>query len=220
MFDENWLKKPIYQIAFTHRSYLNETSEKLHSNERLEFLGDAVLAFVISSYLYDLRKNDTEGDLTNLRSFIVKTSSLAKASQKLNLGDILRLSKGEEFSGGRVNTQILANTYEALLGAIYLEQGLNKAREFVNKTLLPFFAEELKAGPPKDAKSVLQEISQDQTKQSPKYQILKTEGPDHAKKFTVAVYLENKQIGVGHGSSKQEAEEQAAKLAVNFLLNQ
>lgn len=208
------LNKAIYQTAFTHRSFLNESSDTVESNERLEFLGDSVLSFIISSMLINLRQNDNEGDLTNLRSHIVKTVSLASAAKKLKLGEYLRMSKGEEASGGRENPQLLANTYESLLGAIYLDQGIEKATQFVEQTLIPLFKEELVSGPPKDAKSYLQELSQSNYKQSPSYRIMKTEGPDHARIFTVGVFLAGKQIGVGKGLSKQIAEEAAAELAI------
>ncbi len=217
MFDRALLRKPIYITAFTHRSYLNEYPKEKQSNERLEFLGDSILSFIISSYLYDVKIRDTEGDLTNLRSFMVKTASLAKVASNLNLGKYLRMSKGEEQSGGRDNPQLLANTYEALLGAIFIDQGLENTKKFVYQTLLPEFEKELKEGPPRDAKSRLQEIAQDTTKQSPKYRILKTAGPDHAKVFTVGVFLQGKQIGQGSGLSKQLAEEQAANKALLAL---
>jgi ribonuclease III len=217
MFDDEILKRPIYQTAFTHRSFLNESSSQRESNERLEFLGDSVLSFIISGILYNLRPDDTEGDLTNLRSYIVRTQSLALASQKLDLGNLLKLSKGEEMSGGRENTQLLANTFESLLGAIYLDQGVEAATLFVKENLLPLFEKELKEGPPKDAKSQLQELTQNMTKQSPKYKILETKGPDHAKEFTVGVFLQGKNIGEGAGLSKQIAEEEAAGAALNYL---
>jgi len=187
------------------------------SNERLEFLGDSVLSLVISYHLYDLRMSDTEGELTNLRAHIVKTKSLAEASKKLELGKYLLLSKGEMLSGGRNNPQLLANTYEALLGAIFLDQGFETAKRIIEQTLLPMFENELKMGPPKDAKSNLQEIVQQRFKQSPSYKILETQGPDHAKQFSVAVYVGGKEMGQGKGSSKQVAEEQAAKLALQNL---
>lgn len=217
MFDESLLEKPIYKIAFTHRSYLNEYPKERRSNERLEFLGDSILSFLVSSFIYEKRSGDEEGDLTSLRSYIVKTSSLAKAALNLGLGKHLRMSKGEEQSGGRENPQLLANTYEALLGAIFLDQGLENVKAFVGSTLLPLFEKELMSGPPKDSKSRLQEIAQNTTKQSPKYKILKTEGPDHAKVFTVGVFLQGKQIGEGSGLSKQLAEEEAAKKALNNI---
>lgn len=211
MPDEETLKKDIFQTAFTHRSYLNEATGIKESNERLEFLGDAVLSFIISSYLYNLRPNDAEGDLTNMRSYMVKTGSLAMASQKLGLGDYLKLSKGEELSSGRENIQILANTYEAFLGAIFIDQGVEAARKFVESSLIPLFEEELISGPPKDAKSQLQEISQNKFKQSPRYKVLETSGPDHAKHFKVGVFVKGEKIGEGEGFSKQVAEEASAQ---------
>lgn len=217
MFDESLINKEPYKTAFTHRSFLNESPQTRQSNERLEFLGDVVLSFIVSAYLYQQRPADTEGDLTNLRSYIVKTGSLAKASQKLDLGKHLRLSRGEEQSGGRSNEQLLANVYEALLGAMYLDQGIEETRKFVHKTLFPLFEKEIKEGPPKDSKSLLQEIAQNLTKQSPKYKIIETWGPDHAKEFKVGVFLQSEQIGEGQGPSKQIAEEEAATQGLQFL---
>ncbi len=204
--------------AFYHRSYLNEVKGELKSNERLEFLGDSVLSLITSDALFNLRKEDAEGDLTNLRAYIVKTNSLAKAAKKLNLGKYLKLSKGEEMGGGRENPQLLANTYEALLGAIFLDQGLEVVKRVVEQTLLALFEKELKSGPPKDAKSNLQEIVQEKYKQSPHYKIVGTKGPDHAKEFTVAVYISGKEYGKGSGASKQVAEEQAAIQALGKLI--
>lgn len=221
-FNDSWIETQVksndtFKKAFIHRSFLNEAGSNMESNERLEFLGDSVLSFIISSYLFKERLNDAEGELTNLRSYIVKTKSLAMAASDLNLGAHLKLSKGEELSGGRENTQILANTFEALLGAIYLVEGIEVATEFIHSKLLPLFTEELKSGPPKDSKSFLQELSQTKTKQSPKYKILGTSGPDHAKQFSVGVFLEGKMIGEGEGSSKQVAEEAAATRALTKL---
>lgn len=212
-----FLNLKLLEQAFLHRSFLNEVKVDLKSNERLEFLGDSVLSLLISYYLYRLRPDDSEGELTNLRAHIVKTKSLAEAATELNLGKYLRLSKGEEISGGRQNPQLLANTYEALLGSIYLDQGFDAAKAVIEKTLLPFFEKELKQGPPKDAKSGLQEVVQQKLKQSPHYKILQTAGPDHAKRFTVAVYIGGVEKGRGSGSSKQVAEEQAAKQALQEL---
>lgn len=207
----------LLQTAFTHRSYLNEVKGIEFSNERLEFLGDVVLSLIISTYLYRTRPNDSEGELTNLRSFIVKTQSLAKASSALDLGSYLLLSKGEEQTGGRTNTQLLANTFESLLGAVYLDQGMKQAEKLVHNFLLPIFQEEIKSGPPKDSKSALQEITQNMSKQSPHYRILKTHGPDHAKEFLVGVYINGLESGVGRGASKQAAEEDAASKALEKL---
>lgn len=207
----------LLEQAFIHRSFLNESKENIQSNERLEFLGDSILSFIISTYLYDLRPNDEEGDLTNLRSYIVKTKSLAEAAQNLSLGNYLKMSKGEEMSGGRNNIQLLANTFEALIGATFLDQGLEGAKKLIHGFLLPLFEEQIKSGPPKDAKSALQEVSQTQTKQSPEYKILSTSGPDHAKEFVVGAFIQGKELGRGSGSSKQVAEEEAAAQALKRL---
>ena len=200
-----------------HRSYLNEFKVDLPSNERLEFLGDSVLSLIISVRLFKERPHDTEGELTNLRAHIVRTKSLAEISKQLGLGDYLLLSKGEMLSGGRNNPQLLANTYEALLGAVFLDQGFEMTKKVIGETLLPLFEQEIKTGPPKDAKSNLQEIVQQRFKQSPNYKILDTEGPDHAKKFNVAVYIGDKEMGRGKGKSKQTAEEHAAKMALQSI---
>jgi ribonuclease III len=209
--------KELYQKAFTHRSYLNESHDADESNERLEFLGDSVLSYIISSYLYENRPNDAEGDLTNLRSYIVKTDSLAKAASKIHLGEELRLSKGEELSRGRENNQLLANTFEAVLGAIYLDLGMEDATRYIHGVLLPLYAHELESGPPRDAKSQLQELAQTKTKTAPKYKILETTGPDHAKTFRVGVFVQGELIGEGEGTNKQQAEEEAAKQGLSRL---
>lgn len=203
--------------AFIHRSYLNEIKLNMQSNERLEFLGDAILSFVVSDHLYRNRTADSEGDLTNLRAYIVKTKSLAQAAGKLHLGDYLRLSKGEDASGGRVNPQLLANTYEALLGAVFLDGGLDSVTKVIENTLLPLFEKEIKTGPPKDSKSLLQEVLQERFKQSPQYKTLQTFGPDHAKEFKVGAFLKGRRLGQGSGTSKQDAEEHAAKDALRAL---
>jgi ribonuclease III len=207
----------LLQEAFIHRSYLNEVRQDLNSNERLEFLGDSVLSLIISRHLYFQRLEDAEGELTNLRAYIVKTKSLAEAAKKLALGKYLKMSHGEIISGGRENPQLLANTFEALLGAVFLDQGITGATKLISNSLLPMFEQEIRLGPPQDAKSSLQESAQDKLKQSPIYKTLKTYGPDHAKKFLVAVYLEGKDVGRGEGSSKQEAEEKAAQIALKSL---
>ncbi|RJP46024.1 MAG: ribonuclease III [Armatimonadetes bacterium] len=204
----------IYQKAFTHRSYLNEVKGTIESNERLEFLGDSVLSFIVSSFLFRLRTKDEEGDLTNLRAYVVKTESLAKIAEQLSLGKYLKLSRGEEKSGGRLNPQILADTFEAVLGAIFIDLGIEAATTFVNLTLLDFFKKEIEHGAPRDPKSQLQEVVQSQFQVSPKYRILETSGPDHAKRFTSGAFLKGSLIGKGDGSNKQQAEEEAAKEAL------
>ena len=206
-----------YKTAFTHRSYLNESKDAKESNERMEFLGDAILSYVISSFLYKKRPFDNEGNLTNTRAYLVKTESLAKVSENLSFGKFLKMSRGEESSGGRSNPQLLANTYEAVLGAIYLDLGIEKAEQFISRTILPNFEDVIQSGPPPDPKSLLQEVVQSQFQASPRYKILATSGPDHAKKFIVGVFIDGKKLGEGKGSSKQQAEENAAKAALAGL---
>lgn len=207
----------LLEQAFIHRSYLNEVKLNFPSNERLEFLGDSVLSLIVSTHLFKGRGGDNEGDLTNLRAYIVKTKSLSQVAKNLKLGKYLKLSRGEELGGGRENPQLLANTYEALLGAIYLDQGLEETERVIESTLLPLFEKEIKAGPPQDAKSRLQEVIQEKFKISPFYKIIRTQGPDHAKSFGVGVYVKGKKMGEGQGSSKQQAEEQSAKKALERL---
>lgn len=214
----NFKKRALLEQAFIHRSYLNEVRGKnLASNERLEFLGDAVLEFLTSSFLYRQFPKREEGELTNIRSAIVCTKTLAKIATKLKLGHFLKLSKGEEKEGGRKNPSILADTFEAFLGAIYLDQGIDQAQDFLDKN---FFSDAKKIAAQeslKDPKSLFQEIVQEKIKNSPTYEVLKEEGPDHAKKFQVGVYVENSLYGVGEGKSKQEAEEEAARIAIEKL---
>ncbi|MBI4130597.1 ribonuclease III [Candidatus Roizmanbacteria bacterium] len=200
--------------AFTHRSYLNETKEQIASNERLEFLGDAVLEIIVSEYLFHQFTEFPEGKLTLLRSSIVRTESLSKAALLLDLGNQLRMSRGEEENGGRANKSILANTYEAVLGALYLDQGLLAARNFVQMSLFQTIPHILKNKAYLDAKSNLQEKVQEKLKVTPVYRVLTETGPDHKKIFTVGVFINNGKAGEGSGGSKQEAEAQAATEAL------
>ena len=196
--------------AFVHRSYLNESKKTLTSNERLEFLGDSILSFLVSEYLYKTYEDLPEGELTNLRSSIVKTEALAEIALKLSLGDCLYLSKGEEEGGGRKNPSILADTFEALLGAIFLDIGLTPVKKIINEQLLPILPKIIAEKTYKDAKSNFQEMVQETVKLSPVYKVIQEAGPDHAKRFTVGVYVEEKLWGKGEGRSKQEAEQKAA----------
>jgi len=208
----NFKNKKLLIKALTHRSYLNEHPDKnLISNERLEFLGDAVLEFLVSHFFYLKFPDYSEGQLTRLRSKLVCDQSLARVAQKLNLGQYLLLGRGEELSGGRKNPSLLSNTFEALLGAIYLDQGLKKAKEFVKKHL---FSRIEKIKKIKDYKSDFQIISQEKFKITPTYKTLKTTGPAHNRCFSVGVFLKNKLWGRGEGKSKQEAAQKAAKQAL------
>jgi len=200
--------------AFVHRSYLNENPTfNLPSNERLEFLGDAVLELTVSHHLFKNYLAFTEGELTALRAALVKTESLAAESGRLKLGDYLLLSNGEEAGGGRGNPYLLANTFEALVGAIFLDQGLQAAKNFLKKELL-YKAKELYRTGLKDAKSCFQEIAQEKYSITPAYRTLSEWGPDHNKHFRVGVFLGKQKMAEGEGRSKQIAEEEAAKKAL------
>ena len=207
----------LFELAFIHRSYLNEIKEPLESNERLEFLGDSILSFVMSDYLYLTYPDFKEGILTNLRSLLVNTKTLAKAAKELDLGTYLKLSKGEEESKGRQNDTLLANSFEALIGALFLDQGIESVREFLRKTLFPLASLYVEKKQFKDPKSILQEMVQSKKQRSPIYKVLKEEGPPHAKTFTMGVFVDETQLGEGVGKSKQVAEEQAAKAALEKI---
>lgn len=211
-------KQSFLKQALTHRSYLNESADKyLCSNERGEFLGDAVLSFIVSYWLYDEFSGLAEGDLTNLRSALVKTNTLARISQRLRLGEYLFLSRGESDSDGASNPVLLANCLEAIIAAVFLDSGLERAIEFVKTNFKPLLEDLIKSGKLKDYKSLLQEKLQAKIKKSPVYKTLTESGPPHAKSFTVGVFCENELISTGIGKSKQEAEEEAASAALEKL---
>lgn len=207
--------KDLLKSAFIHRSYLNEHSEeKLPNNERLEFLGDAILGLIVSKHLYEVYPKSPEGDLTNYRSSLVNAKILSKSGGSLGLGEYLYLSKGEEATGGRQRQYILANTFEALIGAIFLDAGVDKVSMFIEKNLLVYLSEIIEKRLYKDFKSHLQEKSQEQFNLTPTYKLVEEKGPDHAKTFKIAVLLDKKKLGEGSGPSKQEAQQQAAKSAL------
>ncbi len=209
--------KKLYDLAFTHRSYLNETNGEIESNERLEFLGDSILSFVVSTYIYDKYKDRKEGELTSLRSVLTNTETLYEVAKTLNLGEGLKLSKGEEETGGRESKTILANTYEAIVGAIFIDQGIIPARKFIEDTIILKIDEIVSTQGLKDPKSGLQEYMQEAHKTSPRYEVLEEIGPDHAKLYTVGVYLDKELLAQGQGKSKQEAEKKAAQNAIQKL---
>lgn len=200
--------------ALTHRSFLNETQEEIQHNERLEFLGDAVLELIVTEYLFDKYTNFTEGQLTSLRSALVRTESLAEEAKRLDLGQFIYMSNGEEATGGRDRDYILANTVEAIIGAIYLDRGYNKARDFVIKNICHKVEDIVENRLDIDSKSLLQEVSQEKVKITPSYQEIKSIGPDHDKKFIMAVVIGDNIFGRGEGKSKQQAEQNAAKDAL------
>lgn len=207
--------KKLLQNVFIHRSFLNENkSFPLPSNEKLEFLGDSVLSLITSMYLYKQYPLLQEGDYTEIKAAIVRTESLASAAITLQLGTYLYLSKGQDRESGRKNTNLLADCFEALIAAIFIDKGFDKAYEFVDKYLfsdkLSYIIEHSLYLSPK---SRLQEYSQAKYKTPPVYKTLEENGPEHHKQFTVAVYIQDKNMGNGSGKSKKEAEEQAARNA-------
>lgn len=208
--------KKLLEQAFTHRSYLNETKEKLSSNERLEFLGDSILSFVVSDYLYKKYPQFNEGILTNIRSLLVNTKSLALIAKELEFGNLLKLSKGEQESKGSQNQSLLADCFESFIGALYLDQGIETVTIFLQDALLFKTEDIIKNKSFKDPKSLLQEYVQAKRQNSPMYKVLGESGPAHAKKFTIGAYVGNGLIGEGSGNSKREAEENAAAAALNF----
>ncbi len=203
------------KMAFVHKSYVNEhKNEDLPNNERLEFLGDAVLELVATGHLFKQYPDQDEGAMTSFRSALVKGKHLAEIAQELELGAYLFLSRGEENSGGREKSYILANTLEALIGAIYLDRGYTAAAKFIQKFILQRLDEIIKKGLHIDAKSSFQEICQELENITPHYELISEEGPDHSKNFTMGAYIGAELIAKGHGGSKQKAEDEAAKNAL------
>jgi len=201
--------------ALTHRSYLNEHREATWDhNERLEFLGDAVLELVVTDYLYKKYPEKPEGELTAVRAALVNTVSLAQASEQLGVNEYMLMSKGEAKDMGRVRQYILANAFEACIGAIYLDQGYDVAREFIAGHLFPKTDEIVHKRLWQDPKSRFQELAQEHASITPTYETISQDGPDHDRVFTVGVYLKSELVAEGKGRSKQEAEQQAAEKAV------
>jgi ribonuclease III len=207
--------KDLLQQAFTHRSFLNEhKSLKGKHNERLEFLGDAVLELVITRYLFEEYPDKNEGDLTSIRSALVNATTCAEVAKKINVNDYMLLSKGEAKDMGRARQYILANALEAIIGAIYMDSGYEKARDFILEHIAPLTAQIVEEELWVDAKSKFQEKSQDIAGLTPSYKTTKETGPDHDKKFTVGVFLDNEMVAEGEGDSKQDAEQSAARHAL------
>jgi len=207
--------KDLLTQAFVHRSYLNENpSFRLDQNERLEFLGDAVLELVVTKYLYNEYPKKAEGELTNWRAALVNAKMLTQVAQDIGFNDFLLLSRGETKELGKARQYILANTFEALIGAIYLDRGYEESEKFIKKYVLVKLSEILQKKLYKDAKSHFQEEAQDKEGITPAYKVLQEWGPDHKKKFTVGVFLKDKMVAQGDGYSKQEAEEEAARAAL------
>lgn len=211
----NFKDKSLLKQAFTHRSYINENrTSNLAHNERLEFLGDAVLELVITDYLYHKLKDAPEGELTSLRSALVNADTCARVATALGANDFLLLSKGEAKDTGRARQFILANTLEALIGALYMDQGYDAAKDFILKHVAPLSQEIIASGTWIDAKSLFQEKAQEHKGFTPAYKTVRESGPDHDKHFTVSVSVGSEVMGEGEGKSKQDAEQSAARNAL------
>ncbi len=204
--------KKLLKVAFTHRSWINEHKHSgMEHNERLEFLGDAVLELAVTDFLFEKYPKTPEGELTAYRSALVNTTSNSDAAQKLGMNDFLLLSRGESKDTGRARMYILANAFEALIGAIYLDQGYDVAEEFIAKNVYYKVDDIVKNRLWQDAKSHFQEKAQEVHGITPTYKLVDESGPDHDKKFIVAVLVGNEQVALGSGKSKQEAEQSAAR---------
>ncbi|MCT4585095.1 MAG: ribonuclease III [Peptostreptococcaceae bacterium] len=209
--NENYLRE-----ALTHSSYVNENKRcKVNYNERLEFLGDSVLGIIISHYLFEKKKNVKEGELTKLRAMIVCEESLSEVANEINLGEYLFLGKGEEATGGRERTSILADAMEAVIASIYLDGGFLKAKKFVLKYMKQIITNSMEGKIFRDYKTHLQEVLQSQKTGKINYRLVEEVGPDHNKKFLVEVLLDEESLGFGKGRTKKEAEQMAAKEALN-----
>lgn len=207
--------KDILKQAFVHRSYLNENSKLgLSHNERLEFLGDAVLELIVTDFLYKNYPDKAEGELTAYRSALVNAVIIGEVAIDLAIGEYLLLSKGETRDIGKARTYILANTFEAVVGAIYEDQGYDSAKGFIEKTLMPRLDEIVKKKLWRDSKSLVQEKCQEHLSITPAYKVLHESGPDHDKHFTVGIFFGQERIAEGKGHSKQEAEQSAARAAL------
>jgi ribonuclease-3 len=209
--------KDLLTQAFCHRSYLNENSNfSLEHNERLEFLGDAVLELVVTQSLYLEYPKTSEGELTAWRAALVNADTLAQTARELDFNDYLLLSRGEAKDAGKARSFILANAFEAFIGSLYLDQGYEACQTFIKESLMVKLPEIISQGLFKDSKSHFQEQAQEKVAVTPTYKVLKESGPDHAKYFQIGVFLGQEMVATGEGSSKQEAEEQAAEHALKF----
>jgi len=211
--------KELLEQAFTHRSFLNEHPEVTGHNERLEFLGDAVVELIVTTYLYQKFPDKPEGELTALRSALVRRGTLSEIGDELNFNQYLRLSKGESTNTDKAKSMILSNTTEAFIGAVFLDQGLETVKKFLDKFLLPKLDEIVSTEQHIDAKSRFQEITQERESTTPHYKIEKSSGPDHRRTFEVGLYVGDKLITRGTGLSKREAEADAATKALDQITN-
>jgi ribonuclease III len=211
----SFVDKMFIKTAFTHRSYLNEhKGHKGEHNERLEFLGDAVMELVVTDYLYKKYPASDEGLLTSIRSALVNTVSISEEAQRLGINEYLLLSKGEARDTGRARNYILANTFESVVGALFLDQGYAAAEKFLHQTVIRKTEDVVKKRLWQDPKSRFQELSQEKESHTPRYEVLEQQGPDHDKQFISGVHLGTELVAKGEGKSKQEAEQAAASAAL------
>lgn len=212
----NFKDKDLLKQAFTHRSYINENSSAGSHNERLEFLGDAVLELVVTEKLFSLYPGKPEGDLTAIRAALVNTVSISAAATELGMNEYLLLSKGEAKDKGKAREYILANTFESVIGAIYLDSGYDNAKNFISKALFGKIEEIVAKKLWRDPKSLIQEKAQEIVGITPRYEVLEQHGPDHDKNFTIGVFFGEELIAKGAGKSKQEGEQAAAHTALEL----
>ena len=200
-------------LAFSHRSFANETASDTDNNEKLEFLGDSVLGLVVSDYLFRIMPEKPEGDLARIKSFVVSEDSLAEIAKNIKVDNYILIGKGEEYSGGRSKKAILADCMEAIIGAYYLDSGFKTAQNFILRHMIPEVNKVQENKHRKDYKTLLQELVQKQYKSYPRYNLVKKTGPDHDRTFWIEVKVKNDVYGPGKGKNKKEAEQQAAGLA-------
>ncbi len=213
--DLKFKDKSLLEQAFIHRSYINENKGSgLSHNERLEFLGDAVLELVVTDFLFKKYPETKEGVLTAYRSALVRTESISQAARDMGMNNLLLLSKGESKDEGKARDYILANTFEAFVGAVYLDAGYQAAHQIIANALFDNIEKVIEEGSWKDAKSLVQELAQENYSETPRYEVVSAEGPDHDKHFVMAIYFGKKKIAEGSGKSKQMAQQAAAEAAI------
>ena len=210
-------KMDFLNLAFSHRSYSNESSGNIDNNEKLEFLGDSVLGIVVSDYLFRIMPERPEGELARIKSFVVSEESLAGIAKSIKVDNYILIGKGEEYSGGRSKKAILADCMEAIIGAYYLDSGFKSVQNFILKYLIPEINKVLENKHRKDYKTLLQELVQKKYKSYPRYNLVKKTGPDHDRTFWIEVKVKNDTFGPGKGKNKKEAEQQAAGIAYGSL---
>jgi len=211
--DLRFRKLDFLNLAFSHRSYANESQNSIDNNEKLEFLGDSILGLVVSEYLFYLLPDKAEGELARIKSFVVSENILSNIARKIKIDNYILIGKGEEYSGGRSKKAILADCLEAIIGAYYLDSGLKDTRSFILEHIIPETMKVIEDKHDKDYKTLLQEFVQKKYKTYPKYKLVKKTGPDHDKTFAVEVKIKEKTLGCGEGKNKKAAEQNAAKIA-------